>query len=70
MKNTNLGDTFLNMEDICEMFQISVWTALKMVTRKKNPLPSIRLGHRTRRFSRAAVLEWVNAQGKSEASAS
>ena len=59
---TLIEDTFLNMNEICEMFQISVWTALKMINRKKNPLPSIRLGHRTRRFSRAAVMEWLEAQ--------
>ena len=50
--------------DLSAMLRLSPWTIAKWSNRKKNPLPSIKLGWRTRRYSRAAVLEWIAAQGK------
>src|SRR5437879_2410847 len=67
-KPSNNEDTFLTMNDLCDLLQISVWTALKMINRKKNTLPSVRLGHRTRRFSRNAVMNWLDAQQTPKAS--
>jgi len=69
MENKNLSeDVFLDTNGICSMLDISVWTAVKWTTRKKNPIPSFKLGWRTRRFSKAAVLAWAEAQGKKSAS--
>jgi|HubBroStandDraft_6_1064221.scaffolds.fasta_scaffold653755_1 predicted DNA-binding transcriptional regulator AlpA len=43
---------------------LSPWTIQKWATRKKNTLPSIKLGWRTRRYDRAEVLAWIAAQRK------
>ncbi len=52
--------------ELTAMVKLSPWTIAKWATRKKNPLPSVKLGWRTRRYSRAAVLAWIAAQNAKE----
>jgi predicted DNA-binding transcriptional regulator AlpA len=57
-------DTLLDSVQVATMLKVSGWTVTKWAGRKTNPLPSVKLGWRSRRYSRAAVLAWIAAQGK------
>jgi hypothetical protein len=57
------GD-IIESHEVSAMLKISPWTLAKWTTREENPIPSVKLGWRTRRYSRAAVTAWFAAQGK------
>ena len=55
-------DAIIDTNGVCVLVDISKWTVRVWTNRKRNPLPCIRLGHRTKRYSRNAVLAWVTEQ--------
>lgn len=57
-------DTLLDSVQVATVLNVSAWTVTKWTTRKTNPLPSVKLGWRSRRYNRAAVLAWIAAQGR------
>ncbi len=63
-ETTSTDDTLLDSVQVATMLKVSGWTVTKWTTRKKNPIPSFKLGWRSRRFNRAEVLAWAASQGK------
>ncbi len=58
-----IQNDFMDGAELSAMLRgISPWTLAKWCNRKTNPLPCVKLGHRTRRYSRAAVLAWIATQ--------
>jgi hypothetical protein len=56
-------DVLMETNEVSSMLHIAEATAIKWTNRKKNAIPCIKLGWRTRRYSRAAVLAWIATQG-------
>jgi hypothetical protein len=56
-------DVLMETNELASMLHTAEATAIKWTNRKKNAIPCIKLGWRTRRYSRNAVLAWIAAQG-------
>jgi hypothetical protein len=54
----------IEAHEVGSMLHIPEAAVVKLTHRRKNALPSFRLGPKTRRYSRAAVMAWVATQSK------
>jgi hypothetical protein len=65
--DNQLQNDIMDSAETTAMLRISPWTLTAWAGRKKNTLPSIKFGWRTRRYSRRAILAWIERQSQKAA---
>ncbi len=56
-----LSEPLMRAEEVAELLAIKTSTVYELSRRRRDPLPYMRIG-RSKRFSRRAVAQWVQAQ--------
>jgi excisionase family DNA binding protein len=56
-----LSEPLMRAEQVAELLAIRTSTVYELSRRRRDPLPYVRIG-RSKRFSRRAVAQWVQAQ--------
>jgi excisionase family DNA binding protein len=57
--------TILTAPEVAEILNINIQRVYELVrSRKRNGMPVIKLGERQYRFSREAILEWMNRENQ------
>lgn len=57
----DLTTPLLRAEEVAELLAVRPSTVFELSRRRRDPLPSVKIG-RAKRFDRAAVAEWLDAQ--------
>jgi excisionase family DNA binding protein len=59
-----LVSPLMRAEDVAELLAIKTTTVYELSRRRRDPLPSLRIG-RSKRFDRQAIARWIETQANS-----
>ena len=64
MANDSMISTLITMDEIAATLQLTKASVRSLSRRKHDPLPLLKLGHRTLRAEKADFEAWLSRQGK------